>query len=88
MIQLTGKSNYKKFSEWLGVDVVADPDLVASDYAVHSAVYYWDKNKLNTLADKDDVKKITKKINGGYNGLSHRKELLNKGNSLLLMLEL
>ncbi len=88
LMQLTGKSNYDKFSEWLGIDVLTDPDLVASDYAVHSAVYYWDINKLNVLADIDDVDKITKKINGGFNGLSHRKELLHKGTSLLSMLEL
>lgn len=88
LMQLTGKNNYAKFSTWLETDVVGDPDLVASDFAVHSAVYYWDTHNLNTLADKDDVKKITKKINGGYNGLSHRKELLHKGTSLLSMLEL
>lgn len=88
LMQLTGKSNYKKFSEWLDIDVVSDPDLVASDYAVHSAVYYWDTHKLNAIADKDDVLRITKKINGGTNGLSHRKELLHKATSLLSMLEL
>ena len=88
LMQLTGKSNYRKFSKWLDVDVVADPDLVASDFAVHSAVYYWDTHKLNAVADKDDVLRITKKINGGTNGLSHRKELLHKGTSLLSMLEL
>ena len=40
LIQLTGKNNYKKFSRWIEQDVVAQPDLVASQFAVHSAVYF------------------------------------------------
>jgi putative chitinase len=51
-------------------------------------VYFWDDHKLNTLADADDVVGVTRKINGGENGLAHRKELLNKANGLLGMLEL
>lgn len=89
LIQLTGKSNYRAFAAWVGDPrVVEDPDLVATEYAVHSAVFYWDKHKLNAVADRDDVVRITKRINGGTNGLAHRKELLNKANGLLAMLEL
>ena len=55
---------------------------------MHSAVFFWDRNDLNTLADKDDVVGLTKKINGGENGLAHRRELLNKANGLLAMLDL
>ena len=89
LIQLTGKNNYKDFSKWIGNDgVIDDPDLVATEYAVHSAVFYWDKKKLNKIADQDDVRKMTKRINGGLNGLSHRKELLNKANGLLAMLDI
>lgn len=89
LIQLTGKNNYKAFAKWIGNEqVLEEPDLVASEYAVQSAVYYWDRHKLNTIADKDDVVRLTKKINGGLNGLAHRKELLIKANGLLAMLEL
>ena len=89
LIQLTGKNNYKAFAKWVGDDrVIDDPDLVATEYAVHSAVFFWDKNKLNNIADKDDVVRLTKRINGGVNGLAHRKELLNKANGLLAMLDL
>jgi len=89
LIQLTGKSKYAAFAVWIGDPRVIDhPDLVATDYAVHSAVYFWDDNKLNTLADADDIVRLTRKINGGENGLAHRKELLNKANGLLGMLEL
>ncbi len=55
---------------------------------MHSAVFYWDRNNLNKVADQDDVTKMTRRINGGVNGLAHRRELLNKANSLLTMLEI
>ena len=83
LIQLTGKSNYRKFSDWIGDDVVAQPDLVATNYAVHSAVYYWTSNNLNIFADQDDVKKITVAINGGTNGLADRNAILDKAKQLL-----
>jgi predicted chitinase len=83
LIQLTGKFNYRKFSEWVGDDVVAEPDLVVTDYAVHSAVYYWTSNNLNLYADQDDVKKITKIINGGLNGLADRNAILDKAKQSL-----
>jgi len=89
LIQLTGKKNYRAFAKWVGDDeIMDDPDLVASVYAVQSAVYYWERNNLNRLADKDDIDAVTKKINGGFNGLAHRRDLLNKANGLLAMLEL
>lgn len=88
LIQLTGKSNYKAFAKWIGDhEIVNDPDLVASEYAAHSAVFFWDINNLNKVADKDDVVRLTKRINGGENGLAHRKELLQKANGLLAMLD-
>jgi predicted chitinase len=89
LIQLTGKDNYRAFASWIGDPRVLDePDLVSSEYAVHSAVFYWDRNGLNQLADRDDVVALTRRINGGTNGLSHRRELLNKANGLLAMLDL
>ena len=53
LIQLTGKRNYQKFSQWIGDDAVTYSDLVAGKYAVHSAVYYWVSNNLNTPADME-----------------------------------
>ena len=89
LIQLTGRSNYKAFADWIGDGRVMDePDLVSTEYAVHSAVFFWDRNDLNRLADKDDVVGVTTRINGGVNGLAHRRELLNKANGLLSMLNL
>jgi predicted chitinase len=83
LIQLTGKNNYRAFSQWIGEDVVSRPDVVAEKYAVHSAVYYWISNRINALADADDVRAVTKAINGGDHGLEDRIRLLDRARSLL-----
>lgn len=78
-IQMTGKENYKSLSNDTGIDYLSFPEkLLTEADALNSALWFWNKNKLNSLADKDDIVGITKKINGGTNGLAHRKELLNK----------
>mgnify|MGYP001309684552 CR=1 FL=1 len=73
-IQLTGKDNYTNFSKSMGVDVVNNPDIVSTDKrtALLSAIWFWNKAGLNSLADKNDIKTMTKKINGGYIGLEDR----------------
>ncbi len=83
-MQLTGKSNYEAFGDLLGVDFTETPDLVATaPYNVLSAGWFWDKNQLNALADKGDFTGITKRINGGTNGLEHRQAYYNKLKSAL-----
>jgi putative chitinase len=73
LIQLTGKSNYEACGEALGVDLVENPDLVATpQYAALSAGWFWNKNKLNAYADKNDMEGLTKKINGGTHGIEDR----------------
>jgi putative chitinase len=75
-IQLTGKNNYKLFSTSIGEDLISNPDLVATKYPLVSAAWFFDRNKLNSISDKgiSDVviKELTKRINGGFNGLEHR----------------
>jgi predicted chitinase len=83
LIQLTGKANYLEFSDWLGDDVVAQPELVATNYAVHSAVFYWTKRDLNRYADQDNLKEITFSINGGYHGLADRNAILDQAKQSL-----
>jgi len=80
---LTGKENYQRFSDWIKDDLVAEPDKVASQYPVESAVYFWEQNGLNALADRDDIKAVTKRINGGTHGLRERTDLTNRAKSLL-----
>jgi predicted chitinase len=83
LIQLTGKSNYQAFSQWIGEDLVANPNLVAERLAAHSAVFYWDTNGLNTLADTDDLAAVTRRINGGLIGFADRRLLLEKAKRAL-----
>lgn len=75
-IQLTGKNNYAAFGKAIGEDVISNPDLVSDKYALSSAAWFFSKNGLNEISDKgvtDEVIKIvTKRVNGGYNGLSDR----------------
>jgi putative chitinase len=76
---LTGRANYKKASDSIGVDLIADPDLVATpEYAAMTAGWFWSANGLNALADAKDILGMTKKVNGGTIGLDHRTELYNK----------
>jgi putative chitinase len=73
LIQLTGKSNYEACGEAIGVDLVSNPDLVATpEYATLSAGWFWDKNNLNKFADENDMTGLTKKINGGTHGIEDR----------------
>jgi putative chitinase len=85
LIQLTGRANYAQYGKDCGFDCVADPDRVAEDplVAVDVACWYWNKRKINRLADADDVKAVTKAINGGYNGLDDRMEYLARAKGVL-----
>ncbi|MBB1487702.1 glycoside hydrolase family 19 protein [Oceanospirillum sediminis] len=85
LIQLTGKDNYQRFSQAVGQDAVASPDLLAEnpDLAVATAGWYWNSRSLNEYADQDDIKQITRRINGGYNGLEDREEYLVRAKNVL-----
>jgi putative chitinase len=74
-IQLTGKANYKAYSKSVGADILNSPDLVATTYFAETPCLYWIARKLSkysTGAETSNIKAITKKINGGFNGLSDR----------------
>ena len=79
-IQLTGKNNRILLSKDLNFDFVnTDSELLYQfPYAIESAGWFWNSQQLNTYADKDDILSITKKINGGTNGLDDRKNWLAK----------
>lgn len=85
LIQLTGVNNYKACSQDLGLDLVNNPDLITSDpeICVKTACWFWDKNGLNTLADKDDINAITKRINGGLTNISDRCKILNLAKNII-----
>jgi len=78
-IQITGKENYLKLANDTNLDCLNNPDLLLKEAnAMISALWFWNLKGLNKLADKNDIIGITKKINGGLNGIEHRKELLKK----------
>ena len=93
MLMLTGKSNYEAFNrcDCCTEDVVRFPDKVASYYLnMVSALWFWQKNGLNEIADKDDgtngdeiVRQITRKVNGGTNGLYERRNYYRKFKNVL-----
>jgi putative chitinase len=75
LIQLTGKGNYRAAGIALGLDLIGNPDLLEKPEAASlSAAWFWKTNGLNALADANDVAVVTRKINGGLNGLSDRLE--------------
>jgi putative chitinase len=78
-LQLTGKSNYQAFSDYLkNPDIMINPDLVATEFAFESALFFFDRNKLWSICDKgvnkDTILALTKRINGGTHGLDDREE--------------
>lgn len=74
LIQLTGKDNYKAVTEALGIDLLANPQLLEEPrYAALSAGWFWNKKGLNALSDAGDIDTMTKRINGGSIGIADRK---------------
>jgi putative chitinase len=75
-IQLTGKTNYTRFSQFIGEDCVDNPDLVATTYPLASAAFYFNSNNIWTICDQGTsdatVTKVTKAVNGGTHGLAER----------------
>ena len=76
LIQLTGRDNYKRCGDELGIDLIKDPSyLETPEGAARSAGWFWLENKLNQSADKKDIETNTRIINGGTKGLDQRKAL-------------
>ena len=78
-LQCTGKNNYSQFAADMDLpEIIKDPDLVATKYPMESAIWFFHRNKLWEICDEgvndETIKTITKRVNGGYNGLKHRKE--------------
>ena len=77
-LQLTGKFNFKAFSDYIGrPDVMTNPDLVATELAFESALWFFDRNKLWSICDQGTgegaILALTKRINGGTHGLDDRR---------------
>lgn len=82
-LQLTGHDNYRAFAADMRLpEVMTDPSLVENEYAFETALWFFKKNGLFKIADEgvndDTIKRITKRVNGGYHGLDDRREQTNK----------
>lgn len=74
IMQTTGRANYRRMGEKCGVDFETHPELVlSSEHALKPALAEWTEGKLNDAADRDDIEAITRRINGGLNGLADRR---------------
>lgn len=84
-IQLTGRANYRTYGRQLGFDFERHPEIVAyPSVGMLVACKYWFDRGLNAYADADDILTVTKRINGGTNGLDDRKARLVKAKALIL----
>ena len=82
-LQLTGRDNYQAFANYIGrPEVMDNPDLVATELAFESALWFFDKNKLWGICDQGvndaSILALTKRINGGTHGLDDRKQKTKK----------
>jgi putative chitinase len=84
IFQLTGYFNYAKYGKRIGIDLTKLPEKAAEpEIAVLTACLYWTDRNINAYADKNDVVTVTKKINGGTNGLQERRDFTAKLMALL-----
>jgi putative chitinase len=84
LIQITGRTNYAACGVALGLDLIARPELLEDpENACRSAGWFWKTHGLNELADSGDQVRVTKRINGGTNGLADRLALFEKAQEVL-----
>lgn len=84
LIQITGRANYAKCGKALGLDLINHPELLEQpQWACESAAWFWESNGLNELADRDQFNTITRRINGGLNGLADRVEIWERAKKVL-----
>lgn len=85
LLHLTGRGNYRKIGNAIGVDLENNPTSVGSDLdiSVRTACEYWRIRKISPFADQDDFNKVTTLINGGHNGLDERFKALQRAKKKL-----
>lgn len=84
LIQITGRDNYQRVGDALGVDLISHPELLGqSPLAERSAAWFWQAHGLNALADAGSFETITKRINGGLNGYPNRLALWENATGIL-----
>ena len=85
VLQITGRDNYRRFGQLIGVDIESQPDRAAEPaIAMAVACAYWTSRRINAAADRDDVESVTRLINGGLNGIDDRRQRLARAKAVLL----
>jgi len=88
LLQLTGRANYRTFGQRLGIDLEAEPERAADPVlSLRIACEFWKKKNLNELCDADDIVQVTRRINGGTNGLDDRRQSTAKAKAAVARLE-
>lgn len=84
LLQITGRANYSDVAKGLAQPFLAAPHLLSEPYwACHSAAWWWRQHGLNELADVGDFSAVTRRINGGLNGLEERMRLWKRAREVL-----
>ena len=88
LLQLTGRDNYESYGKYIKKDLLklGNEQIVATTpkYALDVSLWFWNNRKLNKYADNDNIKSITRRVNGGYNGLADRELYLKRAKFFLL----
>jgi len=88
LIQLTGRANYTSYSQYSGLDLLklGNETIVSKKpfYALDVSLWFWTSKKLNRYADQDNIRAITRRVNGGFNGIRDRQDYLNRAKFFLL----
>ena len=88
LIQITGRDSYTRFGEKLGADLIADPTLAFSEqWCLPLAAEEWTEKGCNAFADADDIRRVTRKINGGTIGLAERTTWLAKTKTVWMQIQ-
>jgi len=80
LIQITGRTNYSKYADYACLNLMqkGNEKMLATMpmYALDASIWFWTHKKLNKYADQDNIRRVTRRVNGGYNGLKDREEYL------------
>lgn len=88
LLQLTGRANYRTVGDLIGVDLEGNPERAAEpEISLRIACVYWQRRKINGPCDRDDIVTVTKRVNGGLNGLPERRAFLKKAKDAIAQLE-
>lgn len=88
LLQLTGRANYADYGKALAVDLVNNPTLAAQPaLSLKIACEYWKRHDINADCDRDDAQAVTRKVNGGLNGLSDRIAFTQKAKTAVARLQ-